>query len=95
MSLVMKKGQFLLLRGEMKQFTRASDSGGQVVCSFCPDCGTRIIHDPTRMAGMVNVRAGTLDDTGWLSPAVQAWTSSKQPWIHLDDAGLRSFQRQP
>jgi hypothetical protein len=94
MSMVLPKEQFALIRGELKRFTRPADSGGQVVCSFCPDCGTRIIHEPERMAGMVNVRAGTLDDTSWLAPRVQAWTASKQPWLRLEE-GLLSFDRQP
>jgi hypothetical protein len=94
MGVIVQKEQFALLRGTLKQFTRSADSGGQVVCSFCPDCGIRIIHEPSRMAGMVNVRAGTFDDTSWIAPRAQAWTSSKQPWLQLGE-GLMSFERQP
>jgi hypothetical protein len=64
-----------------------------VVCSFCPDCGNRIIHEPSYFPGTINVRAGTLDDTTWLEPTVQAWTASKQPWLGL---GIEpSFEGQP
>lgn len=94
MSMVVRKEQFTLLQGDLKVFTRAADSGGHVVCSFCPECGTRIIHEPQRMPGMVNVRAGTLDDTSRVTPRLQAWTASKQAWLRLDE-GLLSFERQP
>jgi hypothetical protein len=29
------------------------------------------------------VRAGTLDDTGWLRPAAQNWVGSALPWACL------------
>jgi hypothetical protein len=46
------------------------------------------------MAGMVNVRAGTFDDTRWIAPRVRAGTSRKQPWLALRDS-LMAFERQP
>jgi len=89
----MPREQFELLRGTLKKFTRSSDSGRPVVCSFCPECGNRIIHEPSYAPHMVNVRAGTLDDTSWLEPTVQAWTASKHPWLIL---GIEPcFEAQP
>jgi hypothetical protein len=93
MSLHLPKDQFVLIRGTLKSFTRSSDSGRPVVCSFCPDCGNRIIHEPSRAPGMVNVRAGTLDDTSWLAPSLQVWTASKQTWLELSVAP--AFDKQP
>jgi hypothetical protein len=29
----------------------------------------------------MNLRAGTLDDTGWLAPVAQMFMKSAQPWI--------------
>jgi hypothetical protein len=29
----------------------------------------------------MNVRAGTLDDTKWLTPIAHMFTSSAQPWV--------------
>jgi hypothetical protein len=71
MSLVVHKEQFALLRGELKSFTRSSDSGRPVMCSFSPECGTRIVHEARQLEGMVKVRAGTLDDTPGLKPDLQ------------------------
>jgi hypothetical protein len=93
MGLFVPRDQFVLLLGTLKSFTRSSDSGRPVVCSFCPECGNRIMHEPSGFPGMVNVRAGTLDDTSWLMPSLQAWTDSKQAWV---DLGITpAFERQP
>ena len=45
MSMVIPKPQFTLLQGELKSFTRSSESGRPVTCCFCPECGTRIYHE--------------------------------------------------
>ena len=94
MSLVTPKERFTLLQGELKSFTRSSESGRPVICSFCPDCGTRIHHEPRYWQGVLNVKPGTLDDTSWLKPTIQAWTSSKQPWLEIQ-GHLPAFERQP
>jgi hypothetical protein len=81
MTLITKKADFALDSGELKTFSRSSDSGRTVVCAFCPECGTRIYHVPAYLEGVVNVKPGTLDDTSWLAPTIQVWTSSRQPWL--------------
>ena len=45
-------------------------------------------------APTLNVRAGTLDDTSWLRPAAQIWTSSAQPWALVRD-NIVSYEEQP
>ena len=85
MSLIVPAESFDLVQGELKTFTRKADSGATVECSFCPTCGTRIHHRPAAMAGTVNIKPGTLDDTSWLSPDIHIWTGSKQPWVPISD----------
>ena len=63
----------LEIEGEMKCFTRLSESGKQHDGWFCPDCGVRIVHG-TAGSEQVNIKAGTLDDTSWLVPAGHIWT---------------------
>jgi hypothetical protein len=94
MSLVVRKDDWVLLRGTLKAFTRTSDSGRPVICAFCPECGTRIHHEPAYIQGVFNVKPGTLDDTSWLQPIAHAWTASKQPWLALPE-GTPTFERQP
>jgi hypothetical protein len=36
---------------------------------------------------LIFIKAGSLDDAAWLEPAVEAWTSSAQPWApHFERA---------
>jgi len=84
MSLIVKK-ESLAVSGEVKCYRRIADSGNPIDCYFCPTCGVRIYHDPQKLPDTYNVKAGTLDDTSWLEPAVQVWTKRKQPWVTLPD----------
>ena len=94
MSLIVRATDFTYT-GALKMFRRVAESGLGVKCFFCPECGTRIYHEPERMNGMaVNVRAGTLDDTSRLSPVAHGWTKSKQTWFELPD-GVTKFEEQP
>ena len=94
MSLVLPKDAFRVTRGEPKTFTRKAQSGRDVHCGFCPDCGTRIYHDPVYLEGTINIKPGTLDDTSWLDPAAHVWTGSKQAWVPIPE-GARCFEGQP
>jgi hypothetical protein len=80
---------FQLLSGELKTFTVLCDSGHTKHCAFCPSCGTRIYHKV--IEEVLSIKAGTLDDTSWLSPAAHYWTKRKQPWVSISDA-VRCFQ---
>jgi len=94
MSLIIPKDAFQVLRGTLKTFTRPSDSGRPVLGAFCPECGTRIYHEPRWIEGVLNVKPGTLDDTAFLQPTIQVWTGRKHSWIGLP-ATLLSFEGQP
>jgi hypothetical protein len=72
----------LEVEGEMFCFTRSSDSGKSREGWFCPHCGVRIVHG-TADSELVNIKAGTLDDTSWLVPAGHIWTRSKQPFVAI------------
>ena len=83
----------LTIEGELAPFERESASGG-VVGEFCPRCGTRLFHHRGKYAEMLNIKAGTLDDTSWLRPAGHIWTRSKQPWVKIGADEL-AYERQP
>jgi hypothetical protein len=81
------------VEGELKMFERSSDSGRPLKCFFCPSCGTRIYHQPS-YAPVINIRAGTLDDTSGLEPKMHTWVSSKQPWVTIPE-GVTTHDKQP
>ena len=69
------------VNGELKSYKVKADSGNGVARNFCPICGTRIMVELD--GGVVGVSYTTLDDSSWLEPAIEFYTSKAQPWINL------------
>ncbi len=93
MTLPVAKRDFRLTSGALKEWRRTADSGRELACYFCPECGNRIYHSSSLGPDYWHLKPGTLDDTSWLAPVAQVWTNSAQPWLELPD--LRSFASQP
>jgi hypothetical protein len=72
---------FHIRQGEPRGWRRPSPSGADVTSWFCGECGGRIYGERKGRPESVNIRAGTLDDTGWLTPVAQMFMKSAQPWI--------------
>jgi hypothetical protein len=72
---------FQLLRGTPKGWHHASPTGAAVISWFCGDCGGRLYGDRAGRTEIVNLRAGTLDDTTWLVPVAHIFMKSAQVWV--------------
>jgi hypothetical protein len=72
---------FHILRGAPKGWHHISPTGAAVTSWFCGDCGGRLYGDRAVRAEIVNLRAGTLDDTAWLIPAAHIFMESAHPWV--------------
>lgn len=72
---------FRILQGEPKGWHHISPSGVQVTSRFCGDCGGRLYGERAGRPEIINVRAGTLDDTSWLMPVAHMFMKSAQPWM--------------
>jgi hypothetical protein len=74
---------FHLLKGEPKARRHISPTGVPVASWFCGDCGAHLYGERAGRAEIINVRAGTLDDTSWLVPAAHFFTrrASAQSWV--------------
>ena len=46
------------------------------------------------MPGVVMIAVGSLDDPSWVTPAMQIYCDSAQPWVQLG-GGLQSFPKMP
>jgi hypothetical protein len=71
--------------GEIKTFSKSAESGQIISRVFCPECGTTIFGEPTTVGEVRAVRAGTLDDTTGISPAVSAFVGSACSWDRPSD----------
>lgn len=94
MSMPVPRASIVILQGQPKEWKRVSDSGREVSCLFCGECGTRLFHNPARNPAITNVKPGTLDDTRWLKPAGNLWTRSGQKWVVLNEQML-NYEGQP
>jgi hypothetical protein len=67
--------------------TIGEDHGGETQRSFCSACGSPLFSLAAVAPELAFIKAGSLDDASWLAPAVEAWTSSAQPWApHFEGA---------
>lgn len=97
MSLIMNVADIEFLQGEqrLKSWDTRGDDGAIKRCSFCPDCGTRIMHATDDPRASVSIKAGSLDDTSWLQPIAHIWLRSAQPWVPIDRSATRCYEREP
>ncbi len=68
-------------KGAPRRTAWKADSGNERFGLFCGDCGSRIANGQTPSIGMLSLRAGTFDDTGWIEPVGDIWTKSAQGWV--------------
>ena len=73
----------LEVQGELTCYTSQGDNGGLVHHYFCPVCGTPVTVKPEVFAGLMSIKAASLDDNSWVRPTMDIFTESKQPWIEL------------
>jgi hypothetical protein len=65
-----------------------NDDAVYVLRRFCGDCGSPIYSALVEPAGVIAVKAGTLDDRADVAPNVEAWCEHKQPWVQLPDIAV-------
>lgn len=89
-----KEGSFEITVGELKQYTKISDGGAKRVQSFCPECGSPICSSPPKgVLGVLRIRVGVLTQRAQLTPKMQYWFRSAQPWTQ-DILGMKTIETQ-
>lgn len=94
MSFLVPRAGFRVTRGNPKVWTRLADSGRQLHCFFCPECGSRVWHEREGIAETVTIKAGSLDEPVDFSTAIHIWTSRKLPGLQIPQAA-RQFPEEP
>jgi hypothetical protein len=82
------------LSGEAKEYHSVADSGNAVFRGFCSECGSSVLYGSAAFPNAIFVTAGSLDDPAWFRPTMVVYTSSAQPWDHIE-ASLRRFEEMP
>jgi hypothetical protein len=84
---------FAITRGTPKRYARTGDSGSTVTRMFCGDCGSPLLSELNGGPMMV-IKAGSMDDPSWITIAGALYTSSAQPWAHIDPNKIQ-FEKMP
>ena len=84
----------LTVEGELLRGEHVQPSGAVAGIYACKCCLTRLYTDNYRRPGIVNLRAGTLDNSAALIPAAHLWVSSKLPWVVIPEDTI-AMERQP
>jgi hypothetical protein len=83
----------LKVTGETREFSCTSGSGNPVTRVFCPNCGSGILSKGAR-AGVVMLKAGTLDDPENFKPMASIYASRAPTWDRPRE-GLPAFPEMP
>jgi hypothetical protein len=78
--------------GDPQCTERVSADGARSTLYMCGACYSRIYTRWKARPGL-NLRASTLDETDWVRPVAQFWTSSAQAWAIVP--GILSYAEQP
>jgi len=76
--------QAFTLRGEVRFFDKAADSGNMVSRGFCSNCGSAIYSTNSGMPGLVFVRASSLDNPEDFKPQMVVYTDRAASWDVMD-----------
>ena len=93
MSLTMPAGTIRVTQGTPKFWTRLANSGRGVRCAFCPECGSRLWHEPEQ-GSYLTIKAGSLDEPVDISKAIHIWTSRKLPGSVIP-SGTEQYPEEP
>jgi len=83
-----------LLTGSPKVFDKKADSGNTVSRGFCGDCGSPLFVTELVAPDIITINVGSLDEPARYTPTGDWWTSSAQPWDHMNP-GIEKFETQP
>lgn len=76
----------LKIDGSIKYFTVTGTDGTEVSRGFCENCGSPLISCLLGVEGMKIIKAGSLDDSSWLSIDSNFWTRSANSWSPVDES---------
>ena len=76
--------------GTNKTYTRRADSGREVHCHFCPNCGTSVYWEADAAPGLLGIAVGCFADPEFPAPAFSIWEEGQHPWLGLP-TGIKRF----
>lgn len=93
-TIILVPTQVLEVNGELKTYTVTGSDGSHVTRGFCSVCGCQTMSYVEEMPDIRFIKAGTLDDSSWVTISSSYWSSSAQPWSPVDTS-LPVFEKNP
>ncbi|MEM9744216.1 MAG: GFA family protein [Pseudomonadota bacterium] len=72
-------------KGTLKSYTVVGSDGSHVERLFCDTCGSPVLSRVIEQPDLIFVKAGSLDDSSWVNPAMSFWARSALPWDAVAD----------
>jgi hypothetical protein len=72
------------MHGELRYHKTVGGVGKAIERGFCPTCGSHVADKLERLPNVLALQAGSLDDPLMYRPMMDVFTSSAQPWDHMD-----------
>ena len=82
------------LNGDLKFFTVSGSAGSKVSRGFCEDCGSPLISFVEENPNIKFIKAGSIDDSSWVTANSNFWSSSASSWSPADEK-IHSFTHNP
>jgi hypothetical protein len=86
------QAEAVTVRGDAKEYAREAGDGRKFRSYFCTTCGSTVYWKADKIAGMIGVAVGCMDNPNFPPPARSVFEQSKHHWVQLDAAGAHFAQ---
>ncbi|MDA9340509.1 GFA family protein [Gammaproteobacteria bacterium] len=75
----------LKLQGDLKFYTVTGSAGSHITRGFCENCGSPVMSFVEENSSIKFIKAGTLEDSSWLTITSNFWSATAQSWSPVDE----------
>ena len=86
--------KYIDIKGDLKYFESKGSSGSTVRRGFCDNCGSGVLSYAKEIPHIVYGKAGTLDDSSWVTIDSNFFTKSANDW-NRPDTSIKCFEVNP
>ena len=84
----------LKVKGNLKFFTVTGSAGSNGSRGFCEECGSPLISFVEENPDIKFIKAGSIDDSSWVTANSNFWSSTASPWSPADEK-IHNFTHNP
>lgn len=81
---IVPMSNFSLTGDSPSSYGTPGTSGSTITRSFCGNCGSQVYSQTSDTDELIFIKAGSLDNSDWLSLTSSFWGSTARPWAPAD-----------